>query len=668
MSLRIAMISEHASPLAGLGGVDGGGQNVYVAQVARHLARRGHRVEVFTRRDNPALPPILQWLDGVRIVHVPAGPPQWLPKEQLLPFMGEFTSYTLRHARRAGYDLVHAHFFMSALVAAEWKRVLGLPFVVTFHALGRVRRLHQGGSDTFPEERLVIEDRAVAEADRIIAECPQDRDDLLQLYDADPDRIRVIPCGFDPEEFGPGDKEQARAQLGLPLEERIVLQLGRMVPRKGIDNVIRAVARLRHAHNLRTRLLIVGGESREPDPAVTPEIGRLRSLAESEGVTDLVTFIGSRGRAELRAFYNAADVFVTTPWYEPFGITPVESMACGTPVIGSAVGGIKTTVRDGVTGYLVPPKDPAALADRLAHLFRRPALLREFGRQAIHRARTLYTWQRVSSAIEALYTSIAQKPEAPARGVFSPLASASGLSGSAHKPEASAREALPSLAGASGLSGSAHKPDAPAREAGLSEFFSPQGAARAVFLDKDGTLVEDLPYNVDPKKVRLTPGSVEGLKALHANGYRLIVVSNQSGVARGLFPESALAAVEHSVRRRLAAFGVPLAGFYYCPHHPEGSVARYAVACRCRKPAPGMLRRAAAHLGLDLAESWMVGDILDDIEAGRRAGCRTVLIDNGNETEWRMGPRRRPHHVAADLTEAARLILAATPAAIGGRS
>jgi histidinol-phosphate phosphatase family protein len=620
MSMRIAMISEHASPLAGLGGVDGGGQNVYVAQVARHLARRGHRIEVFTRRDNPTLPPILQWLDGVRIIHVPAGPPQWRPKEQLLPFMGEFTAYTLRHARRAGYDLVHAHFFMSALVAAELKRVLGLPFVVTFHALGRVRRLHQGGADTFPEERLRIEDRAVAEAERIIAECPQDKDDLLQLYDADPDRIRIISCGFDPEEFGPSDKEQARAELGLPLEERIVLQLGRMVPRKGVDNVIRAIARLRHAHNMSAPLLVVGGESRTPDPAVTPEIGRLRDIAESEGVTDLVTFTGSRERTELRAYYNAADVFVTTPWYEPFGITPVESMACGTPVIGSAVGGIKTTVRDGVTGYLVPPKDPAALADRLAHLFRRPALLREFGRQGVHRARTLYTWQRVSTAIEALYASIA------------------------------------------------HKPDAPAREAGLSGFFSPQGATRAVFLDKDGTLVEDISYNVDPKKIRLTRGAVEGLKALHANGYRLIVVSNQSGVARGLFPESALAAVERSLRRQLAAFGVPLAGFFYCPHHPEGSVARYAVACRCRKPAPGMLRRAAAQLGIDLAESWMIGDILDDIEAGRRADCRTVLIDNGNETEWRRGSRRRPDHVATDLAEAARLILATTPAAIGGRS
>src|SRR5262249_17961086 len=153
----------------------------------------------------------------------------------------------------------------------------------------------------------------------------------------------------------------------------------------------------------------------------------------------------------------------------------------------------------------------------------------------------------------------------------------------------------------------------------------------------DGTLIEDVPYNVDPEKIRLAPGAVEGLASLHESGYPLVIVSNQSGVARGLFPESALLKVERALRRMLAEFGVPLAGFYSCPHHPEGTVASHAIACRCRKPAPGLLRRAADELGIDLAQSWMVGDILDDIEAGRRAGCRTVLIDNGNETEWRRG-------------------------------
>jgi histidinol-phosphate phosphatase family protein len=621
MSMRIALISEHASPQAGLGGVDGGGQNVYVGQVARHLAQRGHAVEVLTRRDDTDAPSVVEWLDGVHIVHVPAGPPRRCRKEDLLPFMDEFMVHALARARRRKYDLVHANFFMSALVGLELKRRLGVPLVVTFHALGRVRRLHQGDSDAFPVERLAIEERAVAEADRVIAECPQDREDLIQLYQARRDRIRIIPCGFDPEEFGPGDKQQARAELGLVPEERIILQLGRMVPRKGVDNVIRGLARLRRDHGVAARLLIVGGESRQPDATVTPEIGRLRDIAREENVADRVLFVGSRSRPELRTYYTAADVFVTTPWYEPFGITPVEAMACGTPVIGSAVGGIKTTVRDGVTGYQVPPRDPAALAERLAHLFGQPALLREFSRQGVRRARTLYTWRSVAASIERLYDEVRSRAAAP-----SSLARRADTAFGRRRP--------------------------------------------AVFLDKDGTLIEDVPYNVDPQKIQLTSGAVEGLTALHEAGYPLVVVSNQSGVARGRFSEEALLCVERSLRRLLAAYGIPLAGVYYCPHHPEGTVKPYAVACRCRKPRPGLLRRAAAELGIDLAKSWMVGDILDDVEAGRQAGCRTILIDNGNETEWLDGPFRRPNHRAADLAEASRLILAAAPtaAALGGRS
>jgi D-glycero-D-manno-heptose 1,7-bisphosphate phosphatase len=179
----------------------------------------------------------------------------------------------------------------------------------------------------------------------------------------------------------------------------------------------------------------------------------------------------------------------------------------------------------------------------------------------------------------------------------------------------------------------------------------------AVFLDKDGTLVEDVPYNVDPAQVRLSTGAGTGLRRLHAAGYPLIVVSNQSGVARGYFAEEALVTVETRLRELLAEQGVPLTGFYYCPHHPAGAVARYAVACECRKPAPGMLQQALREHDLDPAASWLVGDILDDIEAGRRAGCRTVLLDNGHETEWLMTAWREPHFRAADLAEAADVIL-----------
>jgi D-inositol-3-phosphate glycosyltransferase len=408
MTKRIALISEHATPLGIFGGVDSGGQNVYVGQLAKNLAAIGYDVDVFTRRDNEQLPEVVEWLNGVRVIHVPAGSPTCLPKEDLLPHMSEFTRFMLnwctRHRLR--YDLIHANFWMSALVAADIKRALGIPFIVTFHALGRVRRLYQGKADHFPDERFTIEDRVVKEADHIIAECPQDREDLLQLYHADPSRISVIPCGFDTTEFWAINKVRARLTLGLPPDEPLILQLGRMVPRKGVDTVIRGFAQLLKQRHLKARLLIVGGEAETPDPQITPEIGRLQAIAHELDIEPQLTFVGRRGRDVLKYYYSAADVFVTTPWYEPFGITPIEAMACGTPVIGSNVGGIKFTVKDGETGYLVPPKDPEAIATHLARLLENSQLRSLFGRQATRRAQEHFTWQKVTSAVAALYEEV----------------------------------------------------------------------------------------------------------------------------------------------------------------------------------------------------------------------------------------------------------------------
>jgi D-glycero-D-manno-heptose 1,7-bisphosphate phosphatase len=182
-------------------------------------------------------------------------------------------------------------------------------------------------------------------------------------------------------------------------------------------------------------------------------------------------------------------------------------------------------------------------------------------------------------------------------------------------------------------------------------------SARAVFLDKDGTLIEDVPYNIDPAQISLTDGALEGLQLLHSAGFKLVVVSNQSGVARGIFKEEALTQVEQHLQKILAEAGIPLAGFYYCPHHPEGRIRDYAVNCMCRKPRPGMLFKAARDHEINLASSWLIGDILDDVEAGRRADCNTILIENGNETEWGLtSPYRKPHYTAPNLFEAARII------------
>ncbi len=408
MLARIAIISEHASPLAAIGGVDSGGQNVYVAQLANQFASRGYQVDVYTRRDKNTLPDVVKFINRVRVIHVTAGPPRFVPKEELLPFMDEFAQRMIAMCRRQRrpYDLVHANFWTSGVVAMRLKAALGLPFAVTFHALGRVRRLYQGEADRFPRERPQIEDQIIGAADCIVAECQQDREDLLSLYGADPAKIRIVPCGFDSTELWPIDKMAARRELGLAHESRVILQLGRLVPRKGIDIVVRALARLRRVHQIDALLVIVGGETGEPCPRANPEIARLRAVAAAEGVAGRVLFTGRRPRHVLRYYYSAADVFVTTPWYEPFGITPVEAMACATPVIGAAVGGIKSTVRDGHTGFLVPPHDPQAVADRLAELYRQPDLLCRFGLAGRERVLRHFTWSQVADRLEIAYGRI----------------------------------------------------------------------------------------------------------------------------------------------------------------------------------------------------------------------------------------------------------------------
>ena len=411
---RIALVSEHASPLAAAGGVDSGGQNVYVAAVAHELARRGIAVDVFTRRDNPLLPAVVTMRPGVRVIHVDAGPPQHMPKESLLPFMPAFAK-ALRAAfgsASPAYDCVHANFFMSGWAALQATRGSGVPLVTTFHALGRVRRLHQGDRDGFPNERFAIEDELVQASHRVIAECAQDRSDLLDLYAADERRIDVVPCGYDPAEFRPIPRWSARKALGWSTDAFIVLQLGRLVPRKGIDTVIDAIGRLKRDHSTAAELYVVGGSTERPNAIATPEIGRLHDCAVAADVDAQVHFVGRRDRCELHRYFSAADVFVTTPWYEPFGITPVEAMACGTPVVGSAVGGIRTTVVDGVTGLLVPPKDGAALADRLAGLANdRPTRI-AMGEAGRERANALFTWSRVAEQLVDVYRHAA----ADARG------------------------------------------------------------------------------------------------------------------------------------------------------------------------------------------------------------------------------------------------------------
>ncbi|MFL5802025.1 MAG: glycosyltransferase [Roseiflexaceae bacterium] len=415
--LHIACISEHASPLALLGSQDAGGQNVYVDEVSRQLGRLGHSVDIFTRRDNPSVPEIVAWAPGVRVINLAVGPPKFMPKDELWTLMPEFLDAMLRFMARAGahYDLIHSHFWMSGWVAVQLRRRLGLPVAHIFHALGITKRRHQGSADTSPPARIAIEREVIREVDRLIAQCPSERAELIDDYAADPHKIAVIPAAANIARFRPVPRGQARRRLGLDQRDFVVVYVGRMLPRKDVRNIVRGFALLADrarsqaggAHPTQPlKLLLVGGESCGDDLAATPEIGVLQELAAELGIVDRVLFAGKRQPDELPDFYSAGDVMVTTPWYEPFGLTPLEAMACGRLVIGSAVGGLPFTIQDGTTGMLVPPRDPAALAAKLHQLLAQPDLCAAMGRAARRRVEREFTWENVARRIEKLYQAL----------------------------------------------------------------------------------------------------------------------------------------------------------------------------------------------------------------------------------------------------------------------
>ena len=420
MRKKIAFISEHASPLAVLGGVDSGGQNVYVAEICKQLAQQGYSIDIYTRKDSQSIPEVVYWLPGIRVIHVKAGPAENVPKELLLGHMREFAASMVRFIKdnNLKYELIHANFFMSGWVASRIKSKLNIPYVITFHALGKIRMIHQKEKDAFPVARLDIEQLIVHDADHIIAECPQDEQDLIEHYHADPEKITIIPCGFSSDEFYPFSKLRARAELGLAKDDLILLQLGRVVPRKGIDNVIRAMGRLKDIPKL--KLLVVGGADDIPDFDNDPEFKRLQEIAAYEGVSNKVHFTGRKNRDELKYYYRASDFFISTPWYEPFGITPLEAMACGTPVIGSDVGGIKYTVQHQKTGFLVPPHDPDTLALAVREGISCPLQYRSLCRNSLTRVNDFFTWESVARQARELYQRVAlAKPRmAPVNGKY----------------------------------------------------------------------------------------------------------------------------------------------------------------------------------------------------------------------------------------------------------
>jgi len=409
--LRIAMVSEHASPLAIVGGVDAGGQNVHVAGLSAALADRGHDVVVYTRADQPGLPTRVRTESGVQVVHVMAGPPEHVAKDDLLPHMDAFAEGLTACWEVDPPDVVHGHYWMSGLAALDAAGTSRAPVVQTFHALGTVKQRWQGSQDTSPVARLELERSVAVRADRIIATCTDEVAELSAM-EVPTEHVDVVPCGVDvslfnpaelnPAELNPAELRTAEGTGRTSARTARLLIVGRLVPRKGIEDAIKALSLLEGAE-----LVIVGGPA-AAELDRDPEVARLGKVIADCGVVGRVQLTGHLGREALPAMIRSCDVLLAVPWYEPFGITALEAMACGVPVVASAVGGMLDTVVPGVTGLLAEARDPHSIAAATRALLSDEPLRTAMGQAGAERVRSLYSWQRVAERTEETYLKVLQ--------------------------------------------------------------------------------------------------------------------------------------------------------------------------------------------------------------------------------------------------------------------
>lgn len=400
MTLRVAVLSVHTCPLAALGGKETGGMNVYVRETARELGRMGIGVDVFTRSQNPGIPRVVEMAPGVRVIHIATGPEAPMAREAVHPHLPAFVEAVdmYRHAEGTGYDLIHAHYWLSGVAALSLREAWGTPVVQMFHTLGRLKNsVARSPSEREPDLRIAEEGRIVRSVDRIVASNAVERAHLVWYYGARVDRIRVAPCGVDTELFQPLSQEVAQDLLEL-LPGPLLLYVGRLQPIKGLEVLLEAMRYLPE----RVRLAIVGGEQDEPEGSHGE---RVRAQVAAAGLGHRISFLGAQPQRRLRLFYAAADAVVMPSYYESFGMVALEAMACGTPVVASRVGGLATTVRDGVTGYLVPDGDPSALAARLAELVQSGEARARLGREAVRWA-TEHRWPCVAESVCRFYAEL----------------------------------------------------------------------------------------------------------------------------------------------------------------------------------------------------------------------------------------------------------------------
>lgn len=411
---RVAVFSLHTSPMDQPGTGDSGGMNVYIREVAERLAAQGVDVDVFTRCRGRDVPQVEEVAPGSRVIQVPAGPCSPVPKEDLPRLLPAFLGGVLERERHegVGYDVAHSHYWLSGWVGRGTKEIWGVPLVASFHTLGKVKNgTLAGGEGPEPPGRLAGEERVIRHADRILAPTPEEAGQLVAMYDADPERIRVVPPGVNHSIFFPRNRQAAASRLHLS-GARLLLFVGRLQAHKGPDIAIGAVADAvaRDPDTMRDVMLaVVGGPS---GGGGGPELGRLIDLASALGVQDRVMFFPPQSQLRLADFYSAAEVVLMPSRSESFGLVALEAQACGTPIVAAPAGGLRYVVSDGRTGFLVPGHEPGGYAERILELLRDPGEARRMGeRGMVHALR--FSWDATAAEVLSVYRELLASPDRP---------------------------------------------------------------------------------------------------------------------------------------------------------------------------------------------------------------------------------------------------------------
>jgi len=410
--MNIALISYHTCPLATLGGKDTGGMNVYVRDLTRYLGEIGIHADVFTRSQDEHVPHVLHDLGyGNRIVHIPAGPEIPLPKDQLYQYIDIFSENIKEFAKTKNihYDLIHSHYWLSGLAALNLRETWQVPVLQMFHTLAYLKnRVARNSEEQESPLRFETEKKIVQQVDEIIAATEIEKNDLQKYYAADAHKITVIPPGVDLHRFYPIPRDEAKAVIGIPANEKVILYVGRIEPLKGIDNLLKAMAILRKTQVFTLcphYVAIIGGEPDKPREMLDEEMRHLQDLNHNLGLDDMVVFLGKKAQDSLPYYYSAAEVVVMPSHYESFGMVALEAMACATPVIATRVGGLEWLVQNEITGLSVPDADPAALATQLQRILCEEGLREKLKKNCIEFTR-YFSWQIIIQKISAIYHKI----------------------------------------------------------------------------------------------------------------------------------------------------------------------------------------------------------------------------------------------------------------------